>query len=185
MGDYLGATICITELAILSTVNFMPKVSSLEHFVSNTINMDIEQWRTQFKWPPALGSEAVVVVRLVVVLSIVYLWSVAIQTWNVVKVRRVKAKEEEESKIATIKEDDNIGTQTSDGDFSTQEEGYDPCRNPRQRNHHNEHRGDHKFVRQGIQKSSDRTDQVPLSCEIAIDDVGDHGRRENGACHNA
>jgi nicotinate-nucleotide--dimethylbenzimidazole phosphoribosyltransferase len=116
MGDFLGATICITELAMLSTLNFLPKVSSLEHFIANTMNMDVEQWQAQLKWPPILGSEAVVVVRLVVVVSIVYLWSVAMQTWNAVKVRRMKAKHAEESETATNEGDDNLGTQISDGD---------------------------------------------------------------------
>ena len=116
MGDFLGATICITELAMLSTLNFLPKVSSLEHFIASTINMNVALSGNRLKWPPVLGSEAVVVLRLVVVVSVVYLWSDAMQTWNAVKVRGVKAKCGKEPEIANNQKDGNIVTQISNGD---------------------------------------------------------------------
>ena len=98
MGDFLGATICMTELIILCTIHAFPFARNLRDIITKGILKLWSEWRTYGKINLASLSAGVVkntdqiitnpLFRLIIVLGCVYLWSYWMNLIRLMKISR-------------------------------------------------------------------------------------------------
>ena len=119
MGDFLGATICMTELIILCTIHAFPFARNLRDIITKGILKLWSEWRTYGKINLASLSAGVVkntdqiitnpLFRLIIVLVCVYLWSYWMNLIRLWKISRNGGNNDNDC----ISEDASRNTETS------------------------------------------------------------------------